>query len=107
MSHFSHLRSSVAGRILIHSYTALELLLVSFLIGAVASFTNSDVFCGLSAGLFHYFSVVYMFWVFAEALFYMLRLKMNIGGDFYTRHYVLISGLFCWSKLLVCDSNIE
>ena len=29
----------------------------------IASFTNSHVFCGLSAGLFHYFSVVYMFWV--------------------------------------------
>ena len=91
----SVLRKSILGRIIIMSYILLIILYIMFVVAAGASMADSDAFCVAIAVFFHYLTITYLFWMFAEVFFYCLRLSRDFGGHGYTRRYFLITSIVC------------
>lgn len=95
---YSVLRSNVLGKMIIMSYMLLIILYIVLVVAAGASLTNNDAFCGTLAAFVHYLTVVCLFWMFAEALFYILRLSSDFGGNMYTQRYFVITTIVCYGE---------
>ena len=80
------------------SHLTLIILYIVIILATAATYANSDGFCGFSSGVFHYISIVYFMWIFAEGLYYVIKLRYGIGGSPLTRRYFIIMLILCWSK---------
>ena len=83
------------------SYIVLISLYVVFVLAAGASLTDSDGFCITMAVFVQYLMIAYLFWMFAEAFFYLLRLSRDLGGSLYTRQFLLITSIVCFGEEFV------
>ena len=52
--------------------------------------------CGISAGLLHYFMLVFFCWTAAESVFLFLKLVKVMGGGI--SRYTLKAGVIAWGK---------
>ena len=98
-------RTSVLGMLIMASYVVLIILYVILVVAAGASLTNSDVFCAAMAAFVQYLSIGYLSWMFAEVLFYCLRLRKVFEGSKFTQRYFVIACTVCCGKLFVYISK--
>ena len=61
--------------------------------------TNNKSLCGISAGLLHYFMLVFFSWTAAESVFLFMKLVKVMGTGI--SHFTLKAALLAWSKFLV------
>ena len=87
---FSNQRYSQEGKIIISSHIVLFVLYIVLVLAVIATYTDSDGFCGTFSGLFHYMSLVYVMFIFTESFFYVIKLRYGIGGTQFTRYLLPI-----------------
>ena len=80
------------------SYVVLIVLYIMFVVAAGASLTDSDAFCVTLAAFVQYLTITYLFWMFAESLFYILKLTRDFRQSVYTQQYLLITSIVCYGK---------
>ena len=58
--------------------------------------TSVPALCGVSAGLLHYFMLVFFSWTAVESVFLFMKLVRVVGSEIHW--YTLKAGLLAWSK---------
>ena len=91
-----HLRSQPHDQIIINLSISLLGLYSFFLLGGHV--TRIKPLCGISAGLLHYFMLVFFSWTAVESVFLFVKLVKVMGTGI--SHYTLKAGLLAWSKSL-------
>ncbi len=86
----SNQRFSQEGKIIISSHVVLFVLYIVLVLAVIATYTESDGFCGTFSGLFHYTSLVYVMFIFTESFFYVIKLRHGIGGSQFSRYLLPI-----------------
>ena len=63
--------------------------------------TSVPALCGISAGLLHYFMLVFFSWTAVESVFLFMKLVKVVGGGI--PKYTLKAGIIAWSKCLIVN----
>ncbi len=95
------LRASEHGQILINLSVALIGLYVFFLLGGHV--TTVTGLCGLTSALIQYCFLVFFAWTAVEAAYLYQKFVRVLNKPI--PHFIVISTLVAWGKLLVCVAN--
>ena len=92
--HYRQLRTQPHDQIIINLSISLFGLYAFFLISGHV--TSVPALCGISAGLLHYFMLVFFSWTAVESVFLFMKLVKVMGRGI--NRYTLKAGLLAWSK---------
>ena len=91
---YRQLRTQPHDQIIINLSISLFGLYAFFLISGHV--TSVPALCGVSAGLLHYFMLVFFSWTAVESVFLFMKLVKVMGNGI--NRYTLKAGLLAWSK---------